>query len=71
MAERPKPDLAMNWSRTEEDLVIRLTGGSTCEDGRLLAAALGHGLTAELERRGYDLNTLRFSVRKKKEAAHV
>jgi len=66
MAERSKPTLAMNWSRTEGDLAIRLDGAPV-EDGRFLSATLGRGFLDELQRCGYDLSTLRFSVRKKKD----
>ena len=65
MAEPSKPDLAMNWSRTEGGLTIRLPGAPV-EDGQLVAATLGPGFLGELQRRGYDLATLRFSVRKVK-----
>jgi len=65
MAERSKPPLAMNWSRTEGDLAIRLDGAPV-EDGRFLSGTLGPVFLAELQRRGYDLSTLRFSIRKQK-----
>lgn len=60
---RTKPDLAMNWSRTEGALVIRRENGTPVEDGQLLSAYLGKAFLSELERRGYDLSTVRFSVR--------
>jgi hypothetical protein len=62
---RTKPDLAMNWSRTEQQLVVRLQGASP-EDGRALVQHLGQFLFFDLETRGYDLQTLRFSIRKAK-----
>ena len=65
MAERSKPPLAMYWSRTEGELAIRLDGAPV-EDGRLVAATLGLGFLHELQRRGYDLATLRFFIRKAK-----
>lgn len=63
MSERTKPDLAMNWSRTEGMPVIRCDGAELI-DRTFLASCLGTGFLAELERRGYDLKTLRFSIRK-------
>ena len=65
MPERSKPDLAMNFSRTEGTLAVRLTG-ATVEDGHFLTAVLGPGFMDDMERRGYDLRTLRFSIRKRK-----
>jgi hypothetical protein len=66
MSERSKPPLAMNYSRTEGGLVIRLDGASP-SDGSLIADAISQDILDELDRRGYDLNSLRFSIRKKKE----
>lgn len=55
----------MNWSRTEQQLVVRLQGAAP-EDGRVLVLHLGQLLMFELEERGYDLRTFRFSIRKRK-----
>ena len=62
MAERTKPDLAMNWSRTEDMPVVR----NPNEDAKFLTSFLSQPFLEELQRRGYDLRTLRFSVRKVK-----
>ena len=67
MATRPKPDLAMNWSRTEGGLTIRLEGASTAE-GAALAAALNPQLLEFFQSSGFDLATLRFSIRKREAA---
>ena len=69
MAERIKPELAMNYSRTEGGLAVRLTGAALV-DAQLLTACIGPGFLAEMERRGYDLKTLRFSIRKRKGVPH-
>ena len=66
MSPRVKPELAMNWSRTEQQLVVRLQGAST-DDGRAVVTHLGQFFFDELALRGYDLRSLRFSIRKCKE----
>lgn len=66
MIDPKKPDLAMNFSRTEGGLVVRLNGASL-EEGAAMAQAI-NPLREFLEARGYDPNTLRFSIRKRKEA---
>jgi hypothetical protein len=59
---REKPDLVYAWG----------ADGACKSDGRILSEALeridvmeGRGLRAELEARGYDITTLRFSIQKK------
>ena len=76
---KAKPgQLIAKWGRPDSgeppDLVYAWGGdGAASADGRILAAALENspvfeerGLRAELERRGYDITTLRFSVEVKK-----
>ena len=63
MAERTKPDLVMNWSRTEDMPVVRNPNA----DAKFLTSFLSHTFLEELLRRGYDLKTFRFSVRKAKD----
>jgi hypothetical protein len=61
------PELQMNHSRTECGLAIRVKGSGTLADADLLSKAIGQELQQELQRRGYDLFTLRFSIRKRKD----
>lgn len=61
------PDkLTARWSKRENDILFHYPSSP---DGHLLCGALaGFGvkdLHKELERRGYDLTTLRFSIAKK------
>lgn len=54
--------LRINWSKRENDLMIHFPLGSqTVCDGHLLASML-RDLRPELERRGYDITTLRFEI---------
>ena len=65
MAERTRPELEMNWSRTEGMLAIRSHGASV-DDMEAVSSALSAKVLESLDARGYDLKTLRFSIRKKK-----
>ena len=58
----------MNWSRTEGQLAIRSHGASAC-DMLVVSAALSTAILTDLQARGYDLKTLRFSIRKKTDGA--
>lgn len=72
MTARPG-EQRVSWSKRERDIVYSHGGDGACgSTARLLAYALedvevhqGRALRAELEARGYDLTTLRFSIRKK------
>lgn len=64
MIDPKKPTLAMNWSRTEGQLVVRCNGASV-EEGQVVALFL-QPLIQELAARGFDTNTLRFSIRRRK-----
>ena len=61
---RTRPELALNWSRTELQLVVRLHG-ATPADGRVVLSVLDSFFLDQLEARGYDPRTLRFSIRKR------
>lgn len=63
-----KPDtrpLRAYWSKRESDLVFDYPSRL---DGRLLYSVFTKEFTDELERRGYDVTTLRFSIKQKTEA---
>lgn len=61
------------WSRGERDVVYDNGGDGACKPTSMLIAHAfekvtvheGRSLRAELEARGYDLTTLRFSIRRK------
>lgn len=67
----PKTTLRMQWSKRQKDLVTDFPGSKL--DARLLHNAFNYGFPAlggesllkELERLGYDITTLRFSIKKK------
>lgn len=68
-----KPDLSVRWSKRERALLYhgsKPTGGMLATHFETTTAFEGVGepprsLVKELEARGYDITTLRFSVRKK------
>lgn len=51
------------WSKRERDVILYSPLGqqTTC-DGAFLAGVFNKAFTDELERRGYDVSTLRFSI---------
>lgn len=54
------------WSKREKDLMLYYPlGTQTTSDARVLAEHLNKTLTDELDRRGYDVTTLRFSIEPK------
>lgn len=53
--------LAADWSKREKDVRFWF---SNRPDGHYLYGILNAEVTKELQRRGYDLTTLRFSIRK-------
>ena len=65
--------LSAYWSKREEDLMFHHPAGpQTGADGHMLYGAVCHDkligglpLAKELERRGYDIKTLKFSIEKK------
>lgn len=63
--------LSVKWSKMERDLVFAHDRHSW--DGQLLYSALccrpiadSAGLVQELDKRGFDVTTLRFSIKRKK-----
>ena len=66
MTDRAKPPrLGARWSKRERDILFTwdaMPGGSS--NGHLLHNVLSP-LAKELEARGFDLATMRFSIRKK------
>lgn len=65
-------ELKAGWSRRERDILFDWGGqGATKADSHVLHSALcttfpaDRSLVAELEARGYDISTLRFSIRRK------
>ena len=77
---KAKPgELKAGWNARERDIGFAWGGdGATKPDSRLLYGALaykdvfeGKTLVQELEARGYDLTTLRFSIRRKQQPMTV
>lgn len=67
-------ELRMQWSRSASDLAVAGGEGIPKIDAGLLFTAFamtpiagGKTLWGQLEERGYDITTLRFSIRRKKE----
>ena len=55
------------WSKQENDLMLyHPLGAQTKCDARMLSEALNKALTDELDRRGYDVTTIRFSIAPKR-----
>jgi hypothetical protein len=74
MGQNVKPGrLAARWDRREKDFLFQRGEGVDRADGHLLYNSLGHvktiggqrTLLEELEARGYDMTTLRFSIDKR------
>ena len=64
---RKKPELRVQWSKQERDFLIYYPNGP---DGHLMHAFLsreidGKKMEQHLRERGYDITTLKISVRKK------
>lgn len=54
------------WSKRERDLMVNYPlGEQTGTDARVLAECLNKVMTDELDGRGYDVTTLRFSIEPK------
>lgn len=73
---KAKPgEIKIGWNRREQDVGYAWGGdGASKADGNLMMGVFGltpmftgKTLTAELEARGYDLTTLRFSIQRKRE----
>lgn len=55
--------LSAKWSKREKDIVVSWPDGkSTKSDARLLAGIIDDHMLSELDRRGYDIRTLKFEI---------
>ena len=60
---RAEDKLRAYWSKKENDLMLHWPAGvSTNCDGSYLSCVFSKEVRDELERRGYDLTTLKFSI---------
>jgi hypothetical protein len=60
---RAEDKLRATWSKRENDVMLHYPlGQSTASDGHWLSGVFSKEFTEELQRRGYDVSTLRFSV---------
>lgn len=66
--------LSVRWSKKENDVLFEWGAGCSSASASLLHSVFFHdrspgadvdGLLKELERRGYDIKTVRFSIKKK------
>ena len=72
MAAKPG-ELRVAWSKKERDILYSYGGGGASKPTSMVIAHAfevvevygGKSLRAELEARGYDLTTLKFSIRRK------
>jgi len=57
----------VNWSKRERDLMIHFPlGYGTSSDGHWISSFFSKEFTAELEKRGYNIETFKFSIEPKK-----
>lgn len=62
--------LAMKWSRTEKDVIADLSPRMNSADVYyIMSKAITKDVCLELERRGFDLRTLRFQIDRTPESA--
>lgn len=59
------PGLRVRWSKREKDLLFEYDKHKW--DGHYLYSVFTKAFTAELESRGFDVTTLRFTVKRKTE----
>jgi len=59
--------LRVSWCKREETLLYHTPAGThTKPDGHFMYGVIGDSVIAELEERGYDPKTLKFSIEPKK-----
>lgn len=59
--------LRVVWSKRERDLMIHFPlGYGTKSDGHVMAGIFSEDVTRDLDERGYDVTTLKFSIEPKK-----
>jgi hypothetical protein len=64
---RPSDCLRAYWSKRERDLMLFAPlGRETMRDSRYLADVFCKAVTDELDKRGYDVTTIRFSIKPKR-----
>lgn len=65
------PDIAFRWSKRENDIQVKWAAGCRATArylmGRIFGVGYSDDLLKELDQRGYDVTTLRFSINRKKE----
>ena len=60
------PRVRVYWSKPEKDLAVAWDQEAGGANPRYILGLFDTAVTEELERRGYDITTLRFSIKKKK-----
>lgn len=61
----PEPGVRVKWSKRERDLVVSWDAESSGANPRYIVGLFTREVMEELDRRGYDTTTLKFSIRKK------
>ena len=60
-----EPRIRIYWSKKEEDLLAHCDEGTSKATARFLFSVIPSDVLKELDRRGYDVTTFRFQIRKK------
>jgi hypothetical protein len=63
------PRIRVYWSKPQKDLAVAWDKEAGGANPRYILGLFPVDVTEELERRGYDITTLRFSIKKKEEHA--
>lgn len=59
------PRIRVYWSKTEKDLMVNWDAGCSSSTANYIICNFTKSFIDELEKRGYDVSTLRFQIRKK------
>lgn len=59
------PRIRVYWSKVEHDIMVNWDAGCSRSSANYVLCHFMEPFTKELEKRGYDLSTLRFQIRKK------
>jgi hypothetical protein len=66
MSSDLQPRIRLYWSKKERDLMVNWDAGTSRATARYLMGVISEEVLEELERRGFDKETIRFQIRKKK-----
>lgn len=60
-----EPRIRLYWRKTEKSLIAHWDEGASKATSMYLFQVFGEDVLAQLDKRGYDISTLRFQIRKK------